>query len=163
MLDNTVNAFAIPGGFVGVHTGLIVMAQHESELASVLAHEIAHVSQHHLARLIDGTRLNPLISLASLGVAILAAHAGNADGAAAAITAGAGYNIQKQLDFTYAFEQEADRIGMQTLTRAGFDPAAMPIFFERLQKHNRLEESNARNFCVLTRLPSSALLMRKGA
>lgn len=146
VLDSTVNAFAIPGGFVGVHTGLVVMAQHESELASVLAHEIAHVSQHHLARLIDGTRLNPLISLASLGVAILAAHAGSADGAAAAITAGAGYNIQKQLDFTYAFEQEADRIGMQVLTRAGFDPAAMPTFFERLQKHNRLEESNAPEF-----------------
>lgn len=146
VLDSSVNAFAIPGGYVGVHTGLIVMAQHESELASVLGHEIAHVSQHHLARMIDGTRLNPLISLASLGVAILAAHAGSADGVAAAISAGAGYNIQKQLDFTYAFEQEADRIGMQTLTRAGFDPSAMPAFFERLQKHNRLEEANAPEF-----------------
>ncbi|MDR3412795.1 MAG: M48 family metalloprotease [Formivibrio sp.] len=146
VLDSTINAFAIPGGFVGVHTGVIVMAQHESELASVMAHEIAHVSQHHLARMIDGTRLNPLISLASLGVAILAAHAGSGDAAAAAMTAGMGYNIQKQLDFTYAFEQEADRIGMQTLTRAGFDPAAMPTFFERLQKVNRLEESNAPEF-----------------
>ena len=146
VIDRTVNAFAMPGGYVGVHSGLIVMAQHESELASVLAHEIAHVSQHHLARLIDGTRLNPLISLASLGVAILAAQAGSVDGAAAAITAGVGYNIQKQLDYTYSFEQEADRIGMQTLTRAGFDPAAMPVFFERLQKYNRMEESNAPEF-----------------
>lgn len=146
VLENTVNAFAIPGGYIGVHSGLIVMAQQESELASVLAHEVAHVSQHHLARLIDGTRLNPLVSLAALGVAILAAQAGSIDGAAAAMTAGMGYNIQKQLDYTYAFEQEADRIGMQTLTTAGFDPAAMPTFFERLQKHNRMEESNAPEF-----------------
>lgn len=146
VLDKSVNAFAIPGGYIGVHSGLIVMAQHESELASVLAHEIAHVSQHHLARIIDGTRLSPLVSLAALGVAILAAQAGSIDGAAAAMSAGVGYNIQKQLDYTYAFEQEADRIGMQTLVRAGFDPAAMPAFFERLQKHNRMEEANAPEF-----------------
>lgn len=144
--DKTVNAFAIPGGYIGVHTGLIVIAQHESELASVLAHEVAHVSQHHIARLIDGTRISPLVSLASLGAAILAAHAGSGDAAAAALTVGTGYNIQKQLDFTYAFEQEADRIGMQTLSNAKFDPAAMAGFFERLQKHNRLEESNAPEF-----------------
>lgn len=146
VLDKTVNAFAIPGGYIGVHSGLIVMAQHESELASVLAHEIAHVSQHHLARIIDGTRLSPLVSLAALGVAILAAQAGSVDGAAAVMSAGVGYNIQKQLDYTYAFEQEADRIGMQTLTNAGLDAAAMPTFFERLQKHNRLEDANAPEF-----------------
>lgn len=146
VLDSTVNAFAIPGGYIGVHSGLIVMAQHESELASVLAHEIAHVSQHHLARLIDGTSINPLVSLAALGVAILAAQAGSIDGAAAAMSAGVGYNLQRQLDYTYSFEQEADRIGMQTLTSSGFDPAAMPSFFERLQKHNRLQEANAPEF-----------------
>ncbi|SFN53000.1 Putative Zn-dependent protease, contains TPR repeats [Formivibrio citricus] len=146
ILDGSVNAFAIPGGYVGVHTGLIVMARHESELASVLAHEIAHVSQHHLARMIDATSVNPLVSLASLGVAILAAHAGRVDAAATAVTAGAGFSVQRQLDFTYAFEQEADRIGMQTLIRGGFDPGAMPTFFERLHRHNRLEESNAPEF-----------------
>lgn len=144
--DKSVNAFAIPGGYVGVHTGLFVVAQHESELASVLAHEIAHVSQHHLARMIDATSVNPLVSLATLGVAILAGRAGRTDAAATAVVAGAGYGAQRELDFTYAFEQEADRIGMQTLIRSGFDPGAMPTFFSRLQQYNRLEESNAPEF-----------------
>lgn len=144
--DKSVNAFAIPGGYVGVHSGLFVVAQHEAELASVLAHEVAHVSQHHLARMVDATSASPLVSLAALGVAILAGRAGRADAAATAVVAGAGYGAQRELNFTYAFEQEADRIGMQTLIRAGFDPGAMPTFFARLQRHNRLEETNAPEF-----------------
>ncbi|WP_255987927.1 M48 family metalloprotease [Chitinolyticbacter albus] len=144
--DPSVNAFAVPGGVIGVHSGLIVTAQHESELASVLAHEVAHVSQHHLARLIESQRITPWMTLAAIGLAILAAHAGAGDAAAAAAAAGPALAVQRQLDFTYAFEQEADRVGMQTLTRSGFDPAAMPAFFERLQKHNRLVENNAPEF-----------------
>lgn len=144
--DASVNAFAVPGGVIGVHSGLIVTAQHESELASVLAHEVAHVSQHHLARLVESQRITPWMTLAAIGLAILAAHAGAGDAAAAAAAAGPALAVQRQLDFTYAFEQEADRVGMQTLTRAGFDPSAMPAFFERLQKHNRLIENNAPEF-----------------
>ncbi|MBE9610158.1 M48 family metalloprotease [Chitinilyticum piscinae] len=144
--DKSVNAFAMPGGYIGVHSGLIVMSQHESELASVLAHEIAHVSQRHVARLLDGTRSGVWMSLASLGLAILAAQAGRGDLGGAALAVGMGMNVQKQLDYTYAFEQEADRIGMQTLQAAGYDPASMPAFFERLQKHNRAVESNAPEF-----------------
>lgn len=144
--DASVNAFAMPGGYIGVHTGLIVMTQHESELASVLAHEIAHVSQNHLARMLNKTSESPWVSLASIALAILAVQAGRADAANAAIMAGTGYNIQRQLDFTYEFEQEADRIGMQILQDSGYDPAAMPVFFERLHKHNRLNESNAPEF-----------------
>lgn len=146
VLDRSVNAFAMPGGYVGVFTGLMVISQHESELASVLSHEIAHVTQHHLARMLEGTRSSPLVTLASIGAAILAAHAGNGDAMMSALVLGSSYNTQKQLDYTYAFEQEADRIGMQTLISAGFDPAAMPVFFERLQKHNRLVESNSLEF-----------------
>lgn len=146
MLDHSVNAFAIPGGYIGIHTGLIVMSQHESELASVMAHEIAHVSQHHIARLIEGTRSNPLVTLASIGVAILAAQSGSGDAAMGALMVGSGYNLQKQLDYTYAHEQEADRLGMQTLSKSGLDPSAMPTFFERLQKHNRIVEANAPEF-----------------
>ena len=146
LLDASVNAFAMPGGFIGVHTGLIVQAQHESEVASVLAHEIAHVSQRHIARLIDGTKSGVWISLASIAVALLASQAGNGNAAVAAIAAGTGMTVQKQLDFTYSFEQEADRIGMQTLKKAAYDPNAMATFFERLQKHNRLYENNAPDF-----------------
>jgi predicted Zn-dependent protease len=143
LLDSSVNAFAIPGGFVGIHTGLIVQAQHESEVASVLAHEIAHVSQNHIARLIEGMKASPWVSLAGIAAAIVAGSMGRGDAAAAAIAATTATSVQRQLDFTYSFEQEADRIGMQTLQKSGYDPAAMATFFERLQKHNRIVENNA--------------------
>ncbi|WP_410497569.1 M48 family metalloprotease [Chitinibacter sp. S2-10] len=146
LLDKTVNAFAIPGGFIGVHTGLIVQSQHESEVASVLAHEIAHVTQNHLARMIDSMRVSPWLGLAGVAAAILASSAGRGDAAAAALTATMGVTVQRQLDFTYSFEQEADRIGMQTLQQSGYDPAAMAVFFERLQNYNRLYENNAPEF-----------------
>ncbi|KAF0812572.1 Beta-barrel assembly-enhancing protease [Andreprevotia sp. IGB-42] len=144
--DKEVNAFSIPGGFIGVNTGLLVIAQHESEVASVLGHEIAHVTQHHIARLIDGTRFTPWMMLAAIGVAILASRSGGGNVGSAAVAGAQAMAIQKQLDFTYAFEQEADRIGMETLISAGFDPAAMPAFFERLQRSNRLVEANAPEF-----------------
>lgn len=143
LLDSSVNAFAVPGGFVGVHTGLIVQAQHESEVASVLAHEIAHVTQNHIARLIEGMKATPWISLAGVAAALIAGSLGHGDAAAAAIAVTTGSAVQKQLDFTYAFEQEADRIGMQTLQKSGYDPAAMAVFFERLQNYNRIVENNA--------------------
>ncbi|UXY14826.1 M48 family metalloprotease [Chitiniphilus purpureus] len=146
ILDPSVNAFAVPGGLIAIHSGLMVAAQHESELASVLAHEIAHVSQQHIARLIESQRITPWMTLAALGLAILAAHAGQGDVASAAAISAPALAVQRQLDFTYAFEQEADRVGMQMLGRAGFDPAAMPAFFERLQKHNRLVDNNAPEF-----------------
>lgn len=143
LLDSSVNAFAIPGGFVGVHTGLIVQAQHESEVASVLAHEVAHVTQNHIARLIEGMKASPWLSLAGIAAAIVAGSMGRGDAAAAAIAATTAVSVQRQLDYTYSFEQEADRIGMQTLQKSGYDPAAMAVFFERLQKHNRIVENNA--------------------
>jgi predicted Zn-dependent protease len=146
MLDRSINAFAIPGGLVGVHTGLIVLAQHESELASVLSHEIAHVTQHHFARLLEGQKMAPWVTLAALGLAIVAASAGKGDVAMASLMGSQAYMIQRQLDYTYMFEQEADRIGMQTLQKAGLDQAAMPIFFDRMQKSSRLGEGNAPEF-----------------
>ncbi len=144
--DGEVNAFALPGGFVGVYSGLVATTQHESELAAVMAHEISHVTQHHLARMIDAQRMAPWVTMAALGLAILAAHGGNGDIGMAAAAATSGYFIQRQLDFTYAYEQEADRVGMRTLIASGFDPYAMPIFFGRLQKANRLMEGNAPEF-----------------
>lgn len=140
--DATLNAFALPGGFIGVHTGLILSAQSESELASVLSHEIAHVTQHHLARMIAGTQKNTITSLAALAVAILASRS-NPQVANAAIATVQATSIQSQLDYTREHEREADRIGLQTLERSGFDPRAMESFFERLQKYGRLYENNA--------------------
>ncbi|TRZ55236.1 MAG: M48 family peptidase [Rhodocyclaceae bacterium] len=142
--DPTLNAFAMPGGYIGVHSGLILAAQSESELASVLAHEISHVTQHHLARQLGAQSQAQLPMLLSLAVAILAsrAHAGG-DFAQGALLAGQAAGIQQQLNYSRDFEREADRLGILLLERAGFDVRSMSSFFERLQKFSRLYENNA--------------------
>lgn len=140
--DPTINAFAMPGGFVGVHTGLILAAQSESELASVLAHEISHVTQHHIARQIaKAEQLQPL-AIAGMMLAILAARA-NPQAAQAALLTSQGGATQAMLAYSRDFEREADRVGFQILRGAGMDVSAMPTFFERLQRATRLYENNA--------------------
>ena len=143
--DNQINAFALPGGFIGVNTGLILSAQSESEVASVLAHEIAHVTQHHIARLLAQQKQSQLMSLATLAVAILAARS-NSDVAGAATAFGQAAAVQSQLNFTRDNEREADRIGLQILEKSGYDPHAMPTFFERLQRATRLYEGGAPSY-----------------
>lgn len=145
MRDDTLNAFALPGGYIGVHTGLLLAAQNESELAGVLAHEIAHVTQRHIARMVAAESRNTLTTLAALAVAILAARSNSQVASAAVATAQAGA-IQSQLDFTRENEREADRVGLQTLLAAGFDPRGMVSFFERLQKANRIYDNNAPSY-----------------
>ena len=143
--DNTVNAFALPGGFVGVNAGLVLTAQSESELASVLAHEISHVTQHHLARMISGQKVDSLASMVAIAVAILAARS-NPEASQAAIVGAQASSIQRQLNFTRTYEQEADRLGLATLQKAGFDTRAMPAFLERLQRATRLLEGNTPSY-----------------
>lgn len=143
--DNAINAFSLPGGFVGVNTGLILITQSESELASVLAHEIAHVTQHHIARMIAGQKIDTLSAVAAIAVAILAARS-NPDVSQAAIVGMQAGSIQRQLNFSRANEQEADRLGLETLQKSGFDTRAMPAFLERLQKATRLLEGNAPSY-----------------
>lgn len=143
--DNAINAFAIPGGFVGVNTGLMQLAQNESELASVLSHEISHVTQHHYARMISGQRYDSLGALAAVAVAILAARS-NPEAATTAIVGAQGGVMQRQLNFTREHEKEADRIGIGILDKSGFDTRAMPSFFERLQKATQLMEGNTPSY-----------------
>jgi predicted Zn-dependent protease len=143
--DYSVNAFALPGGFVGVNAGLILVTQSESELASVLAHEISHVTQHHLARMMDAERGSGIISMAALAVAILAART-NPQVTEATIASVQAGNIQQQLNFTRSYEEEADRIGLQLLQKSGFNTHAMPEFLLRLQKATRLLDGNAPNY-----------------
>jgi predicted Zn-dependent protease len=140
--DPSLNAFAMPGGKIGVHTGLIVATQSESELASVLSHEIAHVTQHHIARMIGRQSDGTIMMLASLLVAILAARS-NSQLSQGAIMAGQAAALSSQLSYSRDFENEADRLGLQNLEAAGYDVRGMPAFFERLQKGGRLYESNA--------------------
>ncbi len=145
MLDPQVNAFALPGGFIGVNSGLILAAQSESELAGVLSHEIAHVTQHHIARMLAAQRQSALTSLAGLAIAILASRVNSELSQAALVVSQAG-QVQSTLDFTRDNEREADRVGFQTLEQAGFDPQAMPLFFERLQRATRFYESGAPSY-----------------
>lgn len=139
--DYSINAFAMPGGFIGVNSGLLLTVQSESELASVLSHEIAHVTQHHLARMVAGQKGDSLASMAAIAIAILAARS-NPQAAQAAVTGAQAHSIQKQLDFTRAHEQEADRIGLEILQKSNFNIHAMPEFLERLQKATRLLDGN---------------------
>ena len=140
--DSTLNAFAMPGGYIGVHTGLLLAAASESELASVLAHEISHVTQRHLARLMNKAGQGQISSMLALAVAILAARS-SPDLAVGAAMAGQGVAIQNQLNYSRDFEREADRLGLGLLERSGFDIRGMSSFFERLQKSGRLYENNA--------------------
>jgi predicted Zn-dependent protease len=138
--DPTLNAFAMPGGYIGVHTGLILAAESESELASVLAHEISHVTQRHLARLINKSGQGQVASWLALAVAILAARS-SPDLAIGAAMVGQGAAIQNQLNYSRDFEREADRVGLDLLERSDFDIRGMSAFFERLQKFSRLYET----------------------
>lgn len=140
--DKSINAFAMPGGFIGVHTGLIANAQSEAELASVLSHEVGHVTQRHIARMFSQQKQTSLVSTAAFIAAILVA-ASNPQAAQGLAAAGAGYSIDQQLGFSRDAEREADRIGFTTLTKAGFDPQGMVDFFGRLQQSSRLYENNA--------------------
>ena len=143
--DASINAFALPGGFIGAHTGLIVNADSESELAAVLAHEVAHVTQRHIARMFQQQKQAGMASLAALALAVLAAR--SSPDLANAAMAGAQYaTIQTQLNFSRDNEREADRVGVQVLERSGLDPRAMPSFLERLQRAYRLYETNAPSY-----------------
>lgn len=140
--DASINAFALPGGHIGVHTGLISAARNESELAGVLAHEIAHVTQNHIARLVDAQKTAGWASLAALAVAILASRA-SGQAAQAAATIGQAVGVQAQLNYTRDNEREADRVGLGIITSAAYDAQGMAGFFERMQEQTRFNESNA--------------------
>jgi predicted Zn-dependent protease len=140
--DKTINAFALPGGYVGVHSALIISAQTESEFAGVLAHEISHVLQRHLARQLQAqNQLSPL-ALVGLGLAILAAHS-NPQLAQGAAIASQAAPVAAMLSFSREFEREADRVGFQILQDSGYDPGGMASFFTRLQQNTRLYDNNA--------------------
>jgi predicted Zn-dependent protease len=140
--DKTLNAFAMPGGYIGVHTGLISAAESESELAGVLAHEISHVTQRHLARLFNKQSQMSIPMMAAMALALLAARNNSQVGMGGVMAAGAA-GVQNQLNYTREFEREADRLGLTLLDKTGYDVRGMENFFERLQRFGRLYENNA--------------------
>lgn len=143
--DPRINAFAGPGGVIGMHSGIILNSANESEVAGVMAHEIAHVTQRHLARQFEEASRYRLPTAAALLGAILVGIA-NRDAGAAAIAGISGLNAQNRINFTRMNEAEADRIGMRLLARAGYDPRAMPSFFEKLQQLSRYSQSGVPEF-----------------
>jgi beta-barrel assembly-enhancing protease len=143
--DPTINAFALPGGFIGVHSALIIATQSESELASVMSHEMGHVIQRHIARQIGNAGRASLLALGAMLLGMLAlSRSGNTpDAAEATIAMSQGLLIQSQLSFSRDAEREADRVGFQILQASDFDTSGMVSFFERLQSMTRVYEGNA--------------------
>ncbi|MDD2738991.1 MAG: M48 family metalloprotease [Methylomonas lenta] len=136
VMDPDINAFAGPGGYIGVNSGLILLTEAESELASVMAHEIGHVTQRHLYRQIEAASKMSIPIVAATLAAILIGTQSPQMGQAALMAVQAG-SVQFQINFTRDNEKEADRVGMQTLANSSFDPRSMPTFFERLQQSTR--------------------------
>jgi predicted Zn-dependent protease len=136
--DSTINAFAVPGGFVFIHDGLVLATSTESELASVMAHEIAHVTQHHIARFIRAQSTQGMTSAAAILAAILLGAIGGGQAAEGAIAAAQGMAAQQQINFTRDNEMEADRVGISYLAGAGYDANSMGSFFETMSRHEGL-------------------------
>nr|WP_295076997.1 M48 family metalloprotease [uncultured Roseateles sp.] len=140
--DKSVNAFALPGGFVGVHLGLIAMTVSRDELASVLGHELSHVTQRHIARRIVGDSRNSLLATAAMVAGlIIAARSGSVDGANAAIVGSQAAAAAASLAFSRDMEREADRVGFQVMTQAGYAPAGMFSMFERMEQSYHLMDA----------------------
>ncbi|HET6604299.1 MAG TPA: M48 family metalloprotease [Xanthomonadaceae bacterium] len=146
--DDSVNAFATLGGYIAVNAGLFLAAEREDEVAAVMAHEIAHVTQRHIVRAVERAQKDSLpIALAMLGAMIAASQYSDSrssgDASQAALASGIALMQQRQINYTRSNEQEADRIGIRALARADYDPMAMADFFGRLQRVSRAAGSGA--------------------
>ncbi len=150
--DRSINAFALPGGYVGVHLGLIAGTSSRDELVSVMAHELAHVTQRHIARSMESSGRQSALGMAAMLLGMIAAsRSGNPDMARAAITGGQAAMIQGQLNFSRDMEREADRVGHTLMSDAGFAPGGMAAMFDKLDKANRLNDAG--NFPYLRSHP----------
>ena len=140
--DRTVNAFALPGGYFGMYLGLIALTATRDELASVMAHEMSHITQRHIARRFANSKQQTMLGVAALILGVLAAsRARSVDGANAAIAGSQAAAIQGQLNFSRDTEREADRIGFAVFSSAGFAPGGMAAMFEKLDQSSRLNDN----------------------
>lgn len=135
--DKNLNAFAAPGGIVGVNTGTFLIAQNEQQLASILAHELAHLSQRHYARRVAYQKSRAPLNWASMLAGLLILASGNADAGIAAVSVAQAQSTSGLLAFSRDMEREADRVGINTMVNAGYDPHAMPAMFEQLLRSSR--------------------------
>jgi beta-barrel assembly-enhancing protease len=166
--DRAVNAFALPGGYVGVYLGLIGLTATRDELASVLAHELTHVTQRHIARSMVNSQRQGTAAMAAMILGVLAAsRAGSADAAQAVIMGSQAAMAQGQLNFSREMEREADRIGFDLLGRAGFAGAGMSAMFEKLEGATRLNDNNQYPYLrshplTIERISEARLRLREG-
>lgn len=135
--DTRINAFAMPGGYIGFNTGLLLASERESEVAGVMGHELAHVTQRHLARTAEDTEVANIATWLGVIAAIIAGSA-NPDVVIGALSLGQAMSYQRQVSYTRAHEHEADRIGIQTMAKAGYDPEGMVSFFQKIGQQSRL-------------------------
>jgi beta-barrel assembly-enhancing protease len=135
--DTRINAFAMPGGYIGFNTGLLLASDRESEVAGVMGHELAHVTQRHLARTAEDTEVANIATWLGVIAAIIAGSA-NPDVVIGALSLGQAMSYQRQVSYTRAHEHEADRIGIQTMAKAGYDPDGMVSFFQKIGQQARL-------------------------
>ena len=155
--SSEINAFALPGGYIGINAGLINATSNESELASVVAHEIAHVTQRHIARGMEqASRFGAVTAAAMLAAVIAGISSGSTDLAQAGIAVGQSAMIQNQINFTRAHEHEADRVGIANMAAAGFDPHAMASMFESMERLARLSGAGSYPEFLRTHPVSSA-------
>ena len=145
--DRSINAFALPGGYLGVHLGLISAVSSGDELASVLAHELSHVTQRHIARMISQQgKQGPMVMGAMILGMLAASRTGNASSMSAAnamMVGGPAAIMQSQLNFSRDMEREADRVGYGVMTEAGFEPQGFVTMFEKLQQAARLNDNGS--------------------
>ena len=145
--DPAINAFALPGGYVGIHSGLLLATKNESELAGVMAHEISHVTQRHISRAIYASSRQSILTMAAmLGAILLGAATGEGDIIAGGVAGAQGLGQQQQINFTRSNEYEADRVGVSLMASSGFDPYGMPDFFETLARKTGTLASQAPEF-----------------
>ncbi len=140
--DPSLNAFALPGGYIGIHTGLITASEREAEVMSVLAHEIGHVTQRHIARMFGQSRQSSAVMIAAALLAAMAAKS-SPDAAMGVLSLGQTVAVRDQLAFSRDAEREADRVGLQILSESGVNPQSMAAMFERLSQAGRLYDNNA--------------------
>ncbi len=161
--DPNINAFALPGGYIGIHTGLLDATRNESELAGVLAHEVAHVTQRHIARAIHANQRQSILNTAiMLGAVLAGAAGGSSDAMQGAIAVAQGTAMQQQINFTRSNEYEADRVGIEALAEAGFNPDGMASFFEVISRDTRPHEARLPEFLRTHPVSSSRIAEARG-
>lgn len=158
----TINAFAVPGGVIGVHTGLFFYAESEHQLASVLSHELAHLGQRHFARRLELQRKTSLVSLAGLLAGLVLSATVGGEAGMAAMSAAQAASMDTQLRYSRQNEQEADRIGLETLFRSGMDPAATAAMFERMLAATRYVGKRPPEFLLTHPLAESRISDARG-